>query len=658
MTRRNVPRYRRPRALFTAQVPKESRKPKMRWKILPIIWLAVKRAATVIGFMVLVSTLIAVVSVSTIPSRAVPVQLPGEMILAIEFKDGFFDKSPPPTLSDPFAQQELTVRDYVEAIEAAAADTRVKGILARLEPGSYALAHIQEIRAALAEFKQSGKFAHVYAPSLGGPGGGLGQYYLASAFDEIWMQPLGVVSIPGLLAEVPYAADALAAIGVSPQFFQREDYKTAYESLTRQSMSPENREMLTALLDEIRSVLVADIATDRGMSESDLTRLVNEGLFPAEAAQNAGLIDHADYADVLLDKVLVDVTGKGFDEWDREDIPLVTPRRYLADVQRRGIERPEQTREEPPIKMTPPVLSGASKPKLALVHVVGAIMREDVSGAGLSQVYTGGIAASERIVPAIYDAMDDPQVTAIVVRVDSPGGSPEASESILRALNKAKEKGKTVIVSMGPVAASGGYWVATHAHEIFTHPTTITGSIGVVGGKFALQGMMDKLQINWDRVEWGRNAGLWSPVTPFSESEAARINTMLDAVYDAFLTRVAEGRDMPRAEVERIAGGRVYTGARAVELGLADRFGGLTDALDRAAELSGAVNRHAATVELYPKPKTALEQFIELLERNAGAVEVLSRHTPLIESAEPVLNSWHRARYADELSVLDAPPLR
>ncbi len=247
------------------------------------------------------------------------------------------------------------------------------------------------------------------------------------------------------------------------------------------------------------------------------------------------------------------------------------------------------------------------------------------------------MAAASDIAPAIFDAADDDTVGAIVLRIDSPGGSPVASESILRAIEKAKEKGKLVIVSMSTAAASGGYWVAAYADRIFTMPMTMTGSIGVLGGKVAVQGLSDKAGVTWDRSQrWGENAGIWSTVTPFSESEAERMNAMLDSVYAQFIARVAKGRGMDKAEVEKIAKGRVWSGKRAVELGLADELGGLDAALDFAAKAQGLESRKDLNITVTPKPPTPLEHLMELLGTQAALGPALEGLRHVMEKVEPL----------------------
>lgn len=591
MTKRH---FRSHRPLYTNTLPKEVEKPKMRWKAFPIIWLGLKKAATVIGFIVLINIFMAILITSLItPKSSSAPSLPNEMVLFMELDEGFQELPSPATFADPFAPAAPTVRDIIDAIDHAREDDRVKGILARMYGGGFTISQVTEVRAALKRFREAGKFAHIYSSSYGEGGGGLGRYYLASAFDEIWMQPLGVVSIVGVNAEIPFFRGTLDKIGVQPQFFQRKEYKTAMESLTNSEMSAQNRETVQKIVNDIRFELLERIPQDRGMSAPEFERLVNKGLFTAPEAEKAGLITHMDYGDVLLDNIAEQVTG----ERDADKLELINLNGYIHTTKNKSQG----------------LMSGL-KPKIALVYAVGAIMPSS-DGGGLNA--TEGIAAADVIAPAILRASKDESVAAIVLRIDSPGGSPAASESILRAVEKAQERGKPVVVSMGATAASGGYWIAAYADKIYALPTTLTGSIGVVGGKFAMGELFDKMGVNWEEVSWGKNSGLWSINSTFSEGEAERMNAMLDNVYENFVARVAKGRKMDVAAVDKIAGGRVWTGRRAIDVGLVDELGGLEDALDYVAQLNDKQSRNDLNVVLYPKPKNTFEQVLELLGTQA-----------------------------------------
>lgn len=617
-----MPRYKwnKPRPLFSSPVPKAVKHPKIRWKALPVLWIALKRGAMALGFLVMFSMIVSSIILGSLMQEEIQ-PLPSEMVLVLEFEGALQEVPPEATLSNPFGDGGLTLRHYISAIESAKHDPRVKGIVARMRDGAFSSAQVEELRAAIFDFKESGKFTRIYSTSFGGPASGLGRYFLASSFDELWMQPMGIVMISGINAEQPFARATLDKMGITPQFFQRKEYKTAYESLTNEAMSDSNREEISALVDDLRTHLVREISTDREISEERFTTLVNQGLFTAPEALEAGLIDHVDYADVMVDKVKELVSGDA-----DGDVAFRSLESYVSHVGLRISEEGKIAKETKTSKAAGGV---------ALVYAVGAIV-SDVAGA------PGSLAVSNKIAPAILDAAADPGIKTIILRVDSPGGSPAASEAILRALDKAQMQGKSVVVSMGSTAASGGYWIAAHADQIFVSPTTITGSIGVVGGKFSLHDLWEKIGLNWEGVQWGENADMWSMNSTFDESGAARMNAMLDNVYESFLTRVAEGRGMSIEQVEQIAKGRVWSGTRAIEVGLADQFGGLMDAIDYAATLNGGENRNDVYVQIFPKPKTPFEQFMEIMNGQGGGSpfaqpgfqsDFIAPFKPLIEAA-------------------------
>lgn len=627
--------YRHRRPIFSSPVPKAVREPKIKWRVLPIIWMGLKRTAMLLGFMMLISLTISLILTYNLVQKQGAKGLPDEMVLFLNFEDGVSELPPVPSFFDPFSAGGLTVANVVAALDKASHDPRVKGIYARLRGGRYALSHIQEIRAAVERFKASGKFATIYSSSYGPENGGFGGYYLASVFDEVWMQPMGVVSIPGFNAEMPFFRDVLDRVGVEPQFFQRKEYKTAYESLTNSEMSKPNERAMTALIDDLRVEIAGDIAEDRGLRPATFERLVDKALFTSQAALDSGLITHSDYADILVEDIKTRVTGHA----EHDNSLFVTVNGYLS-----------QTYAE--THKTPAVIEkriAPSKPTVAVVYAVGAIMQDNLGGGG-------NIAAASEIAPAILDATKAEDVQAIILRVDSPGGSPTASESILRAVQRAQKKGKPVIVSMGPTAASGGYWIATSADKIFAMPTTLTGSIGVVGGKFSARDLWKTLGVNWEAVRWGENASLWSLNKPFSESEAEQINAMLDQVYDGFTARVAKGRNMSPAQVEKVARGRVWSGKAAHRVGLVDELGGLKEAKDYVAELLGVESADNLEFVVLPKAKTPLEQFVELLTKQGLVFEGLKFQGKIAEALRPVMSQLNVLQINDPALIYE--PLR
>lgn len=586
----NERNWRRHRPLYAAPTPKEVREPKNRWRILPVLWRVAKRTAMGVGFVVIINALLVVFALSALTPEKKSAGLPHEMVLFLGLEDGFHERPRAGGLSEVFAgKQEPSLQDLIDGLDKAAGDKRVKGLVARMNGGDFDLARSHEMRSALKRFRAAGKFAYIYSPSYGEGGGGLGRYYLASAFDEIWMQPLGVVSITGVSAEIPFGRDLLDKVGVTPNFFQRKEYKSAYESLTNKSISPANREEMTQIVQDIRAEIMATIPKERSISPAKFEALVDKGLLTADEAKKSGLVTQVDYGDVLLDNIAEKLTGQR----DADAVDYVTIPEYVAGT-----------------RSVVPSAFGHAKPKVALVYALGPIM-PTADGGGFGGEY---VAAADEIAPVLHDIAKDDSIKAVVLRIDSPGGSPSASESILRAVEKVQASGKPVVVSMGSVAASGGYWIAAYANRIFALPTTLTGSIGVVGGKFSIGGLSQKLGVNWETISWGQNAGLWSMNKPFNESESERMNAMMDQVYDSFVARVARGRKMKPETVDKVAGGRVWSGRQAIRVGLVDEIGGLNEALDYAATLAGKKSRGDLNVEIMPRPKTALEQFAEMFE--------------------------------------------
>lgn len=597
------------------KVPQRAKK----FRIGAMLWRALKRTCTALGALVLISTIISITLTSMLFSQRIE-PLPEKMVLVLRLDQGLVESNTGggfadlPGILNPGTP---TVRDIVDSIEQAAQDQRVKGVVFSMKSGSYALAHAEEVRSAIQRLQESGKFAYAYAPTFGRYGSALSQYYLASAFDQVWMQPVGSLSITGLNAEMPFAREALGDLGIEPHFFKREDHKTAAESVTRRSMSPENREMTQRLLGNMADQMITGIAQARDLERDTVRDLVDKGLLTGKEADTNGLIDKLDYSDRLVEHVRERVTGNR-DDKSLKFVPLGSyAGRIHGDM--------------------PDVVPGAvdqDTKRVALVSMNGTIVQQaPVSGPGAR----GDIVSAETVHNALHEAAENDAISAIVLRINSPGGSPTASETIRRGIEYAQQEDKKVIVSLGPVAASGGYWVASAADQVFASEGTITGSIGVVGGKFDLSGLWDKLNVNWDHVSVGDNAGLWSFNRGFGERGSQRFEAMIDDVYNQFLRRVAEGRDMPLEQVRDIAGGRVWTGASAVNNGLVDKEGGLSSAMDYTAKQLGLASRRSLQVVELPRQKSSVELVLDMLRQQARVGGLVSQLAPLVNSAAPVV---------------------
>ncbi len=610
MSHNNKDPWQRKRQIFSSQGLVEKKK-RRRLKVLPILWLAFKRTSTLIGAAVIISSVVSVWMMSSIlgeiDASMELAKLSDEMVLYLEIDGDLPDLAGEANFSQPFSRGSKTLRNYVDALERAAVDPRVKGIYATLKSGGMSVAHAQEFRKALEEFKASGKFSYIYALSYDQ---GLGCYYLANAFDEMWMQPMGVVMLSGISAQVPYVRRLLDKIGVYPQIYKRKEYKSAYDTFTESKMPDASRREMKALIGDIASTLSADIASDMEIKPRAFKTLVDKGLYVDQEALGAGLIDVLDYEDVLIEKINKQVTG----DPKSKDLAYVKFDSYVSEMLKvRSGNRARGRR-------------GNIGKKIALVYAQGMIVEHGSMKAGSSVVFGKSVIAADKLAPVLLKVAEDKRYSGVVLRIDSPGGSPVASETLLRAVQKVQEAGKSVTVSMGTVAASGGYWIASSADQIFVLPTTLTGSIGVLGGKFSMVGLWDKLDVNWDEVSWGDKAGMWSINRPYNAGEAERINAMMDNVYTNFVSRVAIGRGMSKEDVEKVARGRVWSGKRAVTVGLADQIGGLNDALDYAARQVGAKDRYGVAVEIVPKPRTPIEQLIELLESQVLAGKSFSAH--------------------------------
>lgn len=602
---------------------KPKKKERLKWRLWSVLWLAFKRTCTVIGAVIVIGSILISWSISSVVSNESEKELPNKMVLQIKLEGGIGDLPKSASFADPFSDNKKTVRNVIDAIYRAKDDPRVEGIYAQMEGGAYAITHIQELRTAITDFRSSGKFAYIYGTSYSN---GLGSYYLATAFDQRWLQPMGIVMITGLNAEMPFARDVLDKIGIEPQFFQRKKYKNAYDTFTRSEMSDANREATQALVSDIANALVIDISKDLGISQNAFNALVDRGLYLDQEAKKNGLVDYVAYEDELFKAINAQVNGS-----PDIDADYVQFGSYLAEMMKeRGEEESLFPKDNSKKKKT--------EKSIALIYAVGAIMDTDGNSASSapSIMVDDGIAAADEISDALRSAADDENIGGVVLRIDSPGGSPVASETILRAIENVKSKGKHVTVSMGSAAASGGYWIAAPADQIFVLPTTITGSIGVLGGKVSMKKMWENIGINWDNVTWGENAKLFSANSPFSESEAERMNAMLDNVYDNFLMRVSKGRNMSVEEVDRIAGGRVWSGTRAIKVGLADQVGGLNEALDYAAVKLDKKDRNDIDVIVLPKPLSQIEQFIELLEGQVYAGKMIGAQAHLFEALQPL----------------------
>ncbi|HET6521868.1 MAG TPA: signal peptide peptidase SppA [Geminicoccaceae bacterium] len=540
-------------------------------------------------------------------ARAQP-EMPERVVLTLDLRDAPSEVASADPLARIGLRHRLSQSEILLTLNRAARDPRVAGLYARLDGDGPGLAQIQELRDAVAALREQGKFALAFADSFGELGPGTSGYYLATAFDEVHLQPLGFLGLIGLRIETPLARELLDELGVAFDLETRGEYKSLAETFTRSDLSPAHREMLESLADDVAAQLARGIAAGRGKGEAEVRALIDDGPYVADEALANGLVDALSYRDDVADAALARA-GAG--------ATLLS----LADY----ADRLEPEEAEP----------GAT---VALVYGAGRIVRGDGDGA---PPIGGLLMGADTVADALRGAIDDPGIEAILLRIDSGGGSAVASEAIGRQVRRAVAAGKPVVVSMGNAAASGGYWIAMGASHIVAAPATLTGSIGVVAGKPVLDRLWDRLGVSWGTVQRGANASMFSLNEPYDPAGRARLQAFLDATYGAFVAGVAEGRDMPEAAVHEIARGRVWTGERALELGLVDELGGLPRAVEVTREILGLDPDAPLALRVFPPPRGPFEQLLDLLPPRFGAVApfeaVVERLRPGVLSAPPLV---------------------
>ena len=612
--------YARNGSLFSSQ--RGGKPPKRKWRFGYIIKNAFKRMCMLVGFLVIFSAVMGAFTSSLFMGETKVPSIPSETILFLPLEGTFIEHSN--TVGYGLGDKVPTIREVVGTIDRAAKDDRIKALVISDRGGALGLVHLQELRNAVKRFRESGKQTYFYSPSYES----LGVYYLASAFEEIWLQPIGILNIPGINAEMPYARNLLDNIGIEPQIFARKEYKNLFENVTEDHMSEASREAMSSLINTLGEIISADIAEGRDLEPAAFRKALDKGLLLDEEALSAGLVDVVGYGDELNEMLIESITGD-----PNSDETVFTPlSAYQRAVEHESVLSPVAVKK---------------KPNVALIYIVGQIVQHNLDGAN-------ELSSAESLVGVLRAAAERKDVKAIVIRVDSPGGSPVASESIRRAIVHAQEKGKPVIVSMGEAAASGGDWISAPADHIFAAETTFTGSIGVTGGKFSLKEMWSKLDVNWDSVSWGENSSLWSFNQPYTASERERMNALMDQIYNKFVAVVAEGRNMSPEQVDAVAGGRVWLGAQAKDVGLVDDLGGLDDALDYTANLLGHNDRQDLHVTVLPRPKTAIEKIVEFLEMQASIGKMYDINVRILEWIEPLMGAI--ASQENHVSALAVTP--
>lgn len=459
------------------------------------------------------------------------------------------------------AARPMVLREAVAAIHRAAGDHRIAGLIARVQLSAAAPGPVQELREAIAAFsavKPSLAWTETFPGTM--------SYYLASAFGEIWMQPSGTVGLIGFATNALFLHDALDKAGIEAQFVARGEFKSAANMFTQDRYTDAHREADGRLIESLHAQVWHGIAASRGLDAAALDAIADRAPLLRDDAVAARLVDRIGFRDEAYRRI-AELIGAGDVDPDTPDGPA---RMYLSRYARtRTSSLPGRNR----------------KPTIAVVTVAGPI----VSGRGGPQVlpFSRSSAGGDAIAAALREAAADDEVKAVVLRIDSPGGSVNGSETIWREVSRIRSAGRPVVASMGGVAASGGYYVAMAADSIVANPGTVTGSIGVVTGKLVTRELKDRLGIGSDSVRTNANADAWSANVRFTPEQQALVEAEADLFYDDFVRRVADARGMSVDEVDAVARGRVWTGADAHERGLVDELGGLRTAVRRAKVLAG-----------------------------------------------------------------------
>jgi len=490
------------------------------------------------------------------------VDLPARGYLEVRLSGPVSEVAPPDFITSLiFGTKPLAVHDFWMNLRKAKVDGRVEAVLLRLGLLECDWAKANEMREAVLDFRRSGK--KVYAVIEEAPDFDM-EYFLATACDRIILHPLGWLGINGIGGYVPFFKGALDKLGVRAEFEHVEEYKTAANAFTEKGFTPAHREEMESLYGDLFAQYVSVTAKARGKTEAEFRALVDRGFFQGEKAKSAGLVDDCLYEDEVLDLLR------------RDGRPLA------------------RVRFDDYTRVTPVSVGLGTGRRVALIYAVGTIM----TGESVPPVMGGSTVARW-----IRNARNDGSVRAIVLRVDSPGGSSVGSDVIWREVALAR-KVKPVIVSMSDVAGSGGYWIATPATKIVAQPQTLTGSIGVLAGKFSLDGLAAKLGITAEKLAYGEKADIFSPFRAFTPEERKVLKDEILWTYGQFLDRTAEGRGLTREEVDRVGRGRVWTGRQAKDLKLVDELGGLTMAVGLAKKEAGIDPDEEVSLDVWPKKRS------------------------------------------------------
>jgi protease-4 len=557
-------------------------------------------------------------------------EVPARTILEVDLETALAEDQPDDPLALLSGMGQGDLRSLVRTLERAQDDARVVGLVARIGQARIGMAQVQELRDAVTRFRSKGKFALAFSETFGEFSWGNSAYYLATAFEQIWLQPSGDIGLTGVLMEPTFFKNVLERVGIKTHLDQRYEYKNAMNIFTESKMTPAHREAMEKLAQGWFGQLVRGVAEGRHLPENDVRALIDRGPFLGPETLKEKLVDQLGYRDEFYTKAK-ERAGDG--------AQLLYLHKYL--------ERTESAAEKK--------LKGAKS--VALIYGLGGVRRGNSEFDALGGSPSMG---SDTVTAAFRAAVADKEVRAIIFRIDSPGGSYVASDSIWREVVRARAAGKPVIATMGNVAGSGGYFVAMAADKIVAQPGTITGSIGVLGGKYILTELLDnKLGITHDKVVLGQNSTMWSNNQDFTPAEWARFQAWLDRVYQDFTAKVAEGRKLPKEKVLQVAKGRIWTGEDAKGLGLIDELGGMDTALRLARQAIGVPDGEPLQIRRFPPRKQPAQLIAEkLLKKEPENSEAPSKSTqtaPIslrgLSGLRPLLRALVELTDTDETSL-------
>ena len=510
------------------------------------------------------------------------------------------------------------MQTLLDRMKKARDDKDVKALVLKVRTLQLGWARANELREAIKAFRKSGKKVYAYLEEVDNK-----DYYVACAADEIVVPEGGWLMVKGMAAQVTFYKALFDKVGIKADWMQVGKYKSYGEPFTRTSMSPAFREEMTELLNDTHALLVEAVAERKGIGAESAKELVDNGPYTPAEALKAGLISRVGYEDSLVEAIKKDTKEStvkldpkyGKPKVDTDFSGLAGFMKMMQALSGESAKKPE-----------------SKNPKIALIYASGAITVGRSSG---ESIFGEASMGSETVIKHLREASDDKTVKAIVLRVDSPGGSALASDLIWREVTRIE---KPIVASMGDVAASGGYYISMGADKVYAEPGTITGSIGVTGGKFVVGGLMDKLGVTTDTIAVGKNGTILSVMTPFSESEKAAMQRLMDETYKQFVSKAAEGRKKSFDDLEKLAGGRVYTGRQAKKLGLIDELGTLPDAIASAKRLGGISEDAKTELLILPKPQGLLESLLGPLEdRDISTSLKVDLGGFLPEAARPVV---------------------